>query len=101
MPERLFSTLNAWQTPGRGVKVNGSASIRSSMSTHGRGFDWKFEFFQNHKFASREAAVAWATKYLGRQVQQKVKLGRDLTKIEEALKSQRLRLEDATPNKTT
>ncbi len=60
-----------------GVKVNSTASIRTSPGNLGRGFDWKFDFFQDHEFPSRVEAFAWSKRYLKRQIEQKLRLSRD------------------------
>lgn len=93
-----FSCLNAKQSNSdhkRGIDVNGSKSIRMFMGDkHGRGFDWKFTFYKSHKFETRADALNWARKYLQRQIHQKQKLGRDMTKIEQMLNAHGIAIHD-------
>jgi hypothetical protein len=76
-----------------GVKVNLTASIRTSPGNLGRGFDWKFDFFQEHEFESRDQALAWSKKYLKRQIEQKLRLGKNAA-IESCLGKHGITIED-------
>jgi hypothetical protein len=71
-----------------GVRVNATPSIRATSAAadkHGRGFDWKFNFFEKHAFATQADALLWARRYLKRQVGQKLALKRDVTGLERML----------------
>ena len=73
-------------TTSTGLHVNRSRSIRAvAGGNHGRGFDWKFEFFAAHPFESQTAALRWSQKYLKRQIGQKLRLRRSMASIESAL----------------
>lgn len=77
-----------------GLTVNATESIRDATgSKHGRGFNWKFDFFESHEFASDEAALKWARKYLKRQIGQKQYLGRDMTHFVKCLAAHNVTIE--------
>ena len=80
-----------------GIKINSRPSLRAqTKDKYGRGFQWKFSFFDNHNFESAAEALLWSRKYLRRQIEAKLSLGRDVSSIEKMFQKHGFGIADVT-----